>query len=67
VPVRRTFKNALNTIIQQLPICTIPYLPVVVETLGLFGKSTNDFIRVLGRKITVVTGEIRATDLILYN
>ena len=52
------------------------FVPVAVETLGSFGESANNFIRVLGiRKlrskilsmITVVTEEERATDLIFLN
>ena len=40
------------------------FVPVAVETLGSFGESTNNFIRVLGRKITIVMGEKRATDFL---
>ena len=37
------------------------FLPVAVETLGSLEESANNFIRVLGKKITAVTGEKRAT------
>ena len=37
------------------------FVPVVVETLGSFGESANNFIMVLDRKITAVMGEKRAT------
>ena len=40
------------------------FIPVAVETLGSFGESANNFFRVLGRKITAVTGEKRVTDFL---
>ena len=40
------------------------FVPVAVETLGSFGESANNFIRVIGRKITAITGEERATDFL---
>lgn len=41
------------------------FVPIAVETLGALGEDAADFIHQLGRRITVVTGERRATEFLL--
>ena len=37
---------------------------MTIETLGSYGESADAFIRELGRRIAVITGEKRATDFL---
>src|SRR5208282_388095 len=41
------------------------FVPVAVETFGALGEEAGDFIHKLGRRITTVTGERRATEFLL--
>src|SRR5664279_3077128 len=41
------------------------FVPVAVETLGALGEEADDFMRELGRQITTVTSERRATEFLL--
>jgi hypothetical protein len=41
------------------------FIPVAVETLGVLGEAAADFVHELGRRITAVTGEKRATEFLL--
>ena len=36
-----------------------------METLGALGEAVDDFVHELGRRITAVTGERRATEFLL--
>jgi len=40
-------------------------VPVAVETMGALGEEVTDFIHQLGKRITSVTGERRATEFLL--
>jgi len=44
---------------------TFHFVPIAVETLGSFGDEADNFIHDLGRRITTVTGERRATEFLL--
>ena len=44
---------------------TYYFVPVAVETMGALGEDAADFIHQLGRRITAVTGETRATEFLL--
>ena len=44
---------------------TYNFVPVAVETLGALGEDADDFVHELGRRITAVTGERRATEFLL--
>jgi len=43
---------------------TVVFAPVAIETLGAFGEVAQSFIHELGRPITEVTGERRATEFL---
>ena len=40
------------------------FVPVAIETLGTWGPSGLAFINELGRRITAVSGEVRATEFL---
>ena len=44
---------------------TVHSVPIAVETLGSLGEEADSFIHDLGRRITTVTGERRATEFLL--
>ena len=44
---------------------TYHFVPVAVETLGALCEEADDFVHELGRRITAVTGERRATEFLL--
>jgi hypothetical protein len=44
---------------------TYHFVPVAVETLGALGEEAAEFMHELGRRITAVTGERRATEFLL--
>ena len=44
---------------------TFHFVPIAVETLGSLGEEAVNFIHDLGRRITTVTGERRATEFLL--
>jgi len=44
---------------------TFHFVPVAVETLGALGEEADSFIHELGRRITTITGERRATEFLL--
>ena len=44
---------------------TFRFVPIAVETLGSLGDEADNFIHDLGRRITTVTGERRATEFLL--
>jgi len=44
---------------------TYCFVPVAVETMGALGEEATDFIHQLGKRITSVTGERRATEFLL--
>ena len=41
------------------------FVPIAIETLGAMGEDAADFIHRLGRRITAVSGERRATEFLL--
>ena len=41
------------------------FIPIAVETMGALGEEAVDFIRDLGRRLAIVTGEKRATEFLL--
>jgi len=43
---------------------TFHFVPVAIETLGAFGEEALNFIHKLGRRISTVTGERRATEFL---
>jgi len=43
---------------------TLHFVPIAIETLGAFGQEAQDFMCELGRRITTVTGERRATEFL---
>jgi hypothetical protein len=44
---------------------TFHFVPIAAETLGSLGEEAASFIHELGRRITSVTGERRATEFLL--
>ena len=44
---------------------TFHFVPIAVETLGTLGEEADSFIHELGRRMTAVTGERRATEFLL--
>ena len=46
------------------PTSQFQFVTVAVETLGALGEEAENFFRELGRRITAVTGEMRATEFL---
>ena len=46
-------------------ICRNPFVPVVIETVGMFGSKTLAFVRELGRRICQETGEEMARSYLM--
>ena len=49
----------------QLPLVSYIFVPIAVETFGALGESAIAFLKELGRRLAVNTGESRASQFLL--